>query len=175
MSDDLRAAAVSWWQEDPRRLESEQAAMHAVAPDLFWRYKGSGGWIGHAPLWPFRRRQPPGVAAFVDHRPFEVKITCGYAYPMVEPRVWPEQVSLPAIALGWTAWHLLPSGALCLLQDKASWDPSAHAADLIEKISGWYIEYHLMCRHRITRMTEYGIAEDDSLDRFLRDEDDPSD
>ena len=43
MSEDLRAAAMSWWQEDPRRLESEQAAMHAVAPDLFWRYKDSGG------------------------------------------------------------------------------------------------------------------------------------
>jgi hypothetical protein len=94
---------------------------------------------------------------------------------MVEPRVWPEQVSLPVIAVGWTAWHLLPSGALCLLQDRTSWDPSAHAADLIEKISGWYIEYHLIRRGYITRMTEYGIAGDDSLDRFLRAEDDPSD
>ena len=56
-----------------------------------------------------------------------------------------------------------------------SWDPSAHAADLIEKISGWYIEYNLMLKGHITQMTEYGIAEDDSLDRFLRAEDDPPD
>ena len=48
-------------------------------------------------------------------------------------------------------------------------------SDLIEKISGWYIEYHLMRKGYISRMTEYGIAEDDSLDRFLRAEDDPSD
>jgi hypothetical protein len=94
---------------------------------------------------------------------------------MVEPRVWPKNVSLPVIALGWTAWHLLPSGALCLLQGGASWDPSAQAADLIEKISGWYLEYHLMRKRRITRMTESGIAKDDSLDRLLQAEDDPSD
>ena len=173
MSEALRAAATPWWQEDQRRLERERAAMYAVAPELFWRYKGSGGWIGHVPLWPFGRRQPPGVAALVGHQPFQVTITCGHAYPMVEPRVWPENASLPAIALGWTAWHLLPSGALCLLQDRTSWDPSAHAADLIEKISGWYIEYHLMHRGCITRMTEYGIAEDDSLDRCMQEEDGP--
>lgn len=175
MSEDLRDAARSWWHEDLQRLESEKAAMHAVAPDLFWRNEGSGGWIGHAPLWPFCRRRPPGLAAFVGHRPFEVSITCGHAYPMVEPRVWPKNVSLPVIALGWTAWHLLPSGALCLLQGGASWDPSAQAADLIEKISGWYLEYHLMRKRRITRMTESGIAKDDSLDRLLQAEDDPSD
>jgi hypothetical protein len=175
MREDLRATALSWWQEDRSRLDSELAAMHAVAPDLFWRYTDSGEWIGHAPLWPFRRRRPPELAAFVGHRPFAVTITCGHAYPMVEPQVWPEQVSLPAIALGWTAWHLLPSGALCLLQDTTSWDPASHAADLIEKISGWYIEYHLMRRDYITRMTESGIAEDDTLDGFLRAEDDPPD
>ena len=43
MSEELRAAAVTWWEEDPRRLEREQAAMHAVAPDLFWRSERSGG------------------------------------------------------------------------------------------------------------------------------------
>ena len=65
MSEELQAAAVTWWEEDPRRLEREQAAMHAVAPDLFWRSERSGGWIGHAPLWPFRRPRPPGLRALV--------------------------------------------------------------------------------------------------------------
>ena len=86
---------------------------------------------------------------------------------MVEPRVWPKEVDLPAIALGWTAWHLLPSGALCLLQDRTSWDPAADAADLIEKISGWYIEYHLMRKGYITEMTEYGIPDDNRLDNLI--------
>jgi hypothetical protein len=167
MSDDLREAALPWWQDEPLRLASEQAAMHAVAPGLTWRWEHSGGWFGHAPLWPFHRPQPPGLAAFVGHRPFAVTITCGPAYPMVEPLVWPEEIDLPLSALGLTDWHLLPCGALCLLQDDTSWNPSALAADLIEKISGWYIEYHLMRARHIRRMTEYGIADDDSLDRFL--------
>ena len=97
-----------------------------------------------------------------------MEIICGHAYPMVEPLVWPEEVDLPADALGWTKWHLLPSGALCLLRDRTSWDPSADAADLIEKISGWYIEYHLLRKGYITEMTEYGISDDDSLDPLLR-------
>jgi hypothetical protein len=167
MREHLQAAALSWWDDDPLRLESEKAAMHAVAPGLFWRYKGSGGWIGHAPLWPFDRRRPPKVAALVDHKPFAVNIVCGQAYPMTEPLVWPLEINPPVTVLGWTDWHLLPSGALCLLQDNSSWNPSAQAADLIKKISGWYIEYHLMCAGHIQRMTEYGIANDDSLDQFL--------
>jgi hypothetical protein len=175
VSKELQAAAIPWWEQDQDRLAAEQAAMHAVAPDLLWRFENSGGWSGHVPLWPFRRRRPTGLAAFVGWKPFEVRITCGHAYPMIEPRVWPEQLWLPKIALGWTNWHLLPSGALCLLQDGSSWDPSAHTADLIQKISGWYLEYHLMLRRRIKRMTECGIAEDDSLDKLLLPGCDPPD
>jgi hypothetical protein len=169
MTEELRAAALAWWQDDPARLESEWAAMFAVAPGLVWRFEGSGRWIGHVPLWPFSRRQPLGVASLVARRAFAVKIVCSPAYPMVEPRVWPTEIEPPVTALGWTEWHLLPSGALCLLQDNTSWDPSALAADLVPKISGWYIEYHLKSAGYIKRMTEHGIAIDDSLD-FLLDE-----
>jgi hypothetical protein len=101
------------------------------------------------------------------HQAFEVKIVCGPAYPMVEPLVWPTAMDLPVTALGWTEWHLLLNGALCLLQDNTSWDPSALAAELVPKISGWYIEYHLKSAGYIRRMTEYGIATDDSLDALL--------
>jgi hypothetical protein len=170
MNEDLRSAAISWWQDDPLRLQSELAAMHAVAPDLIWRREGSGRWVGDVPLWPFGRRKPPNLEAFVGHKPLAAKIVPGHAYPMVEPLVWPQDISVPAIALGWTNWHLLPSGALCLLQDTTSWNPSAQAADLIEKVSGWYIEYHLMQKGYITQMTECGIANDDSLDRFIWEE-----
>jgi hypothetical protein len=166
MTEDLAATAMPWWLDDPARVESERAAMFAVAPGLIWRFEGSGGWIGHVPLWPISRRQPRGVAALVGHQAFEVEISCGPAYPMVEPLVRPE-MDLPVTALGWTEWHLLPNGSLCLLQDNASWDPSALVAELVPKISGWYIEYHLKSAGYIRRMTKYGIAVDDSLDALL--------
>jgi hypothetical protein len=166
MTEELAAAAIPWWRDDPARLDSELGAMFAVAPGLVWRFEGSGGWVGHVPLWPISRRQPRGVAALVGHQALKVKIVCGPAYPMVEPLVWPE-MDLPVAALGWTEWHLLLNGALCLLQDDTSWDPSTLAADLVQKISGWYIEYHLKRAGHINRMTEYGIAIDDSLDALL--------
>jgi hypothetical protein len=171
MTDEL--VALSWWEDDPARRDSELAAMYAIAPELVWRPEGAGRWVGHVPLWPFPRRRPSGVAALVGHRPFDVVIACRQAHPMVEPLVWPTGVKPPVTALGWTEWHLLPNGALCLLQDRTSWDPAALAAELVPKISGWYIEYHLKLAGYIKRMTEYGIANDSGLDCLLDCEGDP--
>ena len=167
MSDELAAAALPWWEDDPERLESERAAMFAVAPDLVWQFNGSGRWVGRVPIWPISRRQPAGVAALVGHQAFAVEIVCPQAYPMVEPQVWPTEIEPRVSALGWTQWHLLPSGALCLLQDDSSWDPATLAADLVPKISGWYVEYHLKNTGYISEMTERGIANDDSLDFLI--------
>lgn len=169
MSGNPAVPAISWWQEDPARLNSERAALYAVAPDMVWRQEGSGLWTGRVPLWPIPRRQPSGVAALVRGRTFEVTIESRHAHPMVVPFVWPENITPPVIALGWTEWHLLPNGSLCLLQKNSSWDPSWLAAELIPKISGWYIEYHLMRSGYIDSMTDRGIADDDSLDALLED------
>lgn len=167
MSEELAAAAITWWQEDEVRKDSERAEMYAKAPGLVWHQEGSGGWTGYVPLWPIDRRQPRGVATLVRGELFEVTIQCRAAHPMVVPFVWPRNVQPSIDELGWTKWHLLPNGSLCLLQGNADWSPAAHAAELIEKISSWYIEYHLMMGGYIDRMTEYGIAEDDSLDGIL--------
>jgi hypothetical protein len=168
MNDDLRAAAVTWWQDDPRRLDMERAAMYAAAPGLLWSWEGSGYWTGEVPLWPFKRPQPAGWTRLVDNKPMSVEIICRQAHPMIDPIIRPLDVDLPVTALGSTDWHLLPSGALCLFRDRSSWDPAALAVDLIEKVSSWHIEYHLMRAGLIRRMTEYGIANDTSLDWILR-------
>jgi hypothetical protein len=160
--------ARSWWQDEPGRLGAEQAAMAVSAPDLVWvADEPSGGWQGAVPLWPFDRSQPPGLLAVTGGQPLKVRIVCGHAFPMVEPRVRPVSVDVPFQALGWTQWHVAPDGALCLLQESAQWDPSSCAAALIPKISGWHIEFWLMKGGHIAAMTECGIAEDDSLDGLL--------
>jgi len=142
--------------------------MHAVAPGLIWHWEGPGFWEGVVPLWPFHRAQPPGWTSLVDHKPFNVQIVCSHAHPMIDPTVWPVAIKVPVAAIGSTDWHLLPSGALCLLRDRTSWQPSELASDLVKKTSSWYIEYHLMRAGYIRRMTDYGIANDTSLDGFLR-------
>ncbi len=160
--------ARSWWQDEPGRLAAEQAAMAAAAPDLVWLAgESSGGWRGTVPLWPFDRPQPPGLLAVLGGQPLEVQITCGHAFPMVEPRVRPLSVEVPFQVLGWTQWHVAPDGTLCLLLESAQWDPSSPAAGLIPKISGWHVEYGLMKGGHIRAMTECGIAEDSSLDGLL--------
>jgi hypothetical protein len=160
----------SWWQDEPGRLVAEQAAMTAAAPNLVWlANEPSGGWQGIVPLWPFSRPQPAGLLELLGGQPLKVRVICGHAFPMVEPIVWPLSVEVPFHALGWTKWHVSPSGTLCLLQESAQWDPSSTAADLVPKISGWYIEYRLMADGHIEAMTEHGIAQDDSLDELIAD------
>lgn len=144
--------------------------MAVAAPDLEWlASEPSGGWQGTVPLWPFSRPQPPSLLVLLGGRPLEVRITCGHAFPMVEPRIRPTSVVVPVRALGWTQWHVAPDGTLCLLQESVQWDPASTASDLIPKISGWHVEFWLMQGGHVEAMTECGIAEDDSLDGLLAD------
>jgi hypothetical protein len=163
----LTDAARSWWQDEPDRLAAEQAAMAVAAPHLAWvNSEPSGGWQGTAPLWPFCRPQPAGLSELVGG-PLAVRVICGHAFPMVEPAVRPLSVGVPFRALGWTSWHVTPTGMLCLLQESAQWDPSSPAAALVPKISGWHIEFWLMRAGHVETMTECGISEDDILDGLL--------
>lgn len=159
---------LSWWQEDPRRMVRERDAMELAAPDLRWlETEPSGGWLGTVPLWPFDRAEPQNLDVLVGANAFTVRIVCGNAYPMVEPEVKSANVEPPIEAFGWTAWHVLPNGNLCLLQDSAMWDPGGTVADLVPKISGWYIEYHLMLARKIDAMTQVGIASNADLDHLI--------
>lgn len=160
--------AIRWWQDDPGRLAAECAAMKEAAPDLRWSEEGLGGWSGEVPLWPFGRNPPRGLTDLVKDQRLHVKVTCWPAHPMLAPLVRP-RVDLPIVALGQNTWHLLPNGALCLFRGTSWWDPARLAADLVPKISGWYIEYHLMIRHCIDQMPDPGVDIDDRLDRTIED------
>lgn len=155
--------SLSWWQDEPARLRLEREQMLQAAPDLRWlEDEPSGGWEGPVPLWPFERPAPFSLSASVP--PLQVRIVCGHAFPMCEPRVVPLNTDLPTAVLGWTAWHVAPDMSLCLLQEASSWDPRDTCAQLIPKISGWYLEFLLMSAGRIEAMTVHGITANTSLD-----------
>jgi hypothetical protein len=159
--------AITWWQDDPERLDAELMAMGEAAPQLEWFDEGLGGWHGEVPLWPFERPQPRGLERLVGQRPLSVRVFCRPVHPMMAPIVRPLGVDVPLEALGYNTWHLLPSGSLCLLRGTAWWDPARLVADLIPKISGWYIEYHLMKRECLKRMPDRGVDLDDALDAVI--------
>jgi hypothetical protein len=169
MNDPPMTDARSWWVDEPQRLAREKTAMSEVAPQLAWRDdEPSGGWAGSVPLWPFDRPEPAGVAALTGGQPLTVSIVYGHAFPMVVPIVYPVSVEPDVYHRTDQAWHVAGDGRLCLLQEASHWDPDATAADLVPKMSGWYIEYLLMVRKRIDRMTIEGLAASTDLDELLR-------
>jgi hypothetical protein len=144
------AAARSWWVDEPERLVREKLAMAAVAPQLLWRDdEPSGGWFGPVPLWPFDRPEPAGVAALTGGHLLIVSIVYGHAFPMVAPVAYPVSVDPDVYHRTDQAWHVAGDGRLCLLQEASHWDPCATAADLVPKMSGWYIEFLLMKAQRL--------------------------
>jgi hypothetical protein len=161
------APPITWWQDDPQRLRAECAELTAAAPGLQWDADGPGRWHGEVPLWPFDRPQPAGLPSLVGGRPLGVEMVCTPPHPMLAPFVFPVSVELPIHALGDADWHLLPNGALCLFRGTAWWDPERLVASLVPKISGWYVEFHLMMAKRLRRMPDRGVDRDDQLDAII--------
>lgn len=155
---------VSWVDAEPSAARRERERMAVVAPGLCWSEGPSGGWTGNVPLWPFERDPPEGLGAFTKGQELKVRIEYPQSYPMAEPRFVPLDPVPPLEFRSWSTWHVLPNGGLCLLQEAAVWDGTHTAADLVPKASGWFLEYLLIVRGIIEKMTVNGIATDDSLD-----------
>lgn len=155
---------LSWFDDDPARLQRELDAMPAVAPALVWT---GGHWAGELPLWPMERPEPATLREYVGDRRFRVEVHYFESFPMVAPRFIPIEPE-PEIAV-WTMhrWHVSGDGSLCLFQNFIDWDPSGTAADLVPKAAGWFLEYLLMEDGAIEHMTVNGIATNDSHDHLF--------
>jgi len=174
-----RIHAVAWWQAEPRRLDRDRAEVARAFPDLVFTdpgqerrtgrktRAGQGGWSGVLPRWPFERPEPAGLTALTGQNGLELRVDYVPAYPMVMPRLWPLDPEPDFMERTQSTWHVLPIGALCLLQSDAAWDPDTSLVDLLLKAAGWRIEYALMRAGAIEAMTTNGIVTDDRLDHLL--------
>ena len=159
---------VSWQEAELQRLLREREEMSRCCPDMVWRHDArAGGWEGLAPEWPMPRARPAGLENLLSGRRLRLRVDYSPAFPMVEPRLWPLEPEPPRERRLRHPWHLNADGSLCLLEQAWDWDPSATAADLVVKASGWFIEYRLMEAGRITEMSERGIYVDASLDPVI--------
>lgn len=158
----------SWIEAEPERLAKERELMAELAPEMVWIDDApAGGWEGLAPAWPFERPEPDRLAQLLDGRRLRIRIRYLQAFPSVEPKLEPVDPEPPIERRVLHSWHLNGDGTICLLRTADLWTGRETAADLVVKASGWFIEYLLMERGAIERMTENGINDDDSLDETI--------
>lgn len=148
--------------------------MAAVAPDLEWvdglSWYGRDslfGWRGKAPMWASDRPKPLGVDELLDGRRLEIIVPYGEAFPIVPPALVPVDPDVPIEYRTMQAWHVNGDGSLCVMRSAADWSPRETAADLLVKASGWFIEYVLMERGAIDRMTVPGLHASPELDDVI--------
>jgi len=165
---------VSWTEAEPGLVEREQTAMAAGAPDMYWcddliwrHGRRAVGWRGLAPVWGGEREKPAGVDELLAGRRLELRVIYLEAYPAVPPVLDPIIPEVPIERRTLNAWHVNGDGTLCMMQAASDWDPSAAAAELVTKASGWFIEYLLADAGNIERMTQQGVLLDTSLDETL--------
>lgn len=158
---------IPWWKAEPSRLERDRGHITERFPDLAFTSDGQGQWKGVLPPWPFDRPEPPGLADLVGDAGLELRLEYVPAYPMVLPLLWPCAPEPEILERTQQTWHVLPSGALCLLQCEADWDPRTSIVDLLLKAAGWRVEYALMKTGQLDRMTLNGIVNDDSHDPLI--------
>jgi hypothetical protein len=158
----MNVAARTWWEDDPERLDLEIADVHGIAPLLTWTAEGAGFFEGPLPLWPFSRPAPKDIADLLD--PFVVRVEYGHAFPAAPPQVLPLSPRPVPTIRGFTQFHVLPSGRLCLLRDADQWYPWSRTSELLLKASGWAVEFALLGADSISQMSVSGIVIDTSYD-----------
>lgn len=164
---------MRWFDAHPQRLAREHEAMAAYA-SMKWDehlsrpdHDDGGGWTGVVPPWPFERPEPPELDAFLAGARLTAVVLCLQAHPAVKPRVYPVDPEPDPRIRTMNAWHLSGDGSLCLTQRAYDWDGSECAADLVPKAAGWFLEFLLVSRGHLDRMTEAGIAVHDELDHMF--------
>ncbi|HEY1690182.1 MAG TPA: hypothetical protein VGF95_15110 [Solirubrobacteraceae bacterium] len=165
---------IPWTQSDPEHLLAERAQVGALAPELRWTEKlsyrardGLAGFEGLLPAWCAPRPEPPGIGELLAGARLMLRCIYTQATPMIPPVIFPLELEIPLARRTDHAWHLNGDGSLCLLRAAADWCPGETAVPLLVKASCWFIEYHLKDRGLIEKMTDSGIACDESLDSML--------
>lgn len=167
----IQLQPVPWYEEDQLRWQRDREEVRRFAPDLQivepTESDPNGGWSGRLPLWPFDREAPEGIASLFPTGGLLVDIRYVPAYPMLTPEIYPVEPEPELYERSQATWHVLPNGALCLLQSVGQWQPETSLIELLLKAAGWQLEYSLMKRGILTRMSENGIVSDNSHDHHL--------
>ncbi len=162
---------VIWSDAEPTRLARDLAEVSQFAPALAFDPAGNrsehGCWVGELPRWPFDRPEPAGLNALIGNGGLKIVLLYSAAHPMVPPAIYPVEPEPTVLERTQSAWHVAPSGSLCLLQSDGEWKPETSVTELLLKACGWRIEHALMKAGRVEQMSVNGIVSDPSLDPLI--------
>jgi ubiquitin-protein ligase len=166
--DSLNVRSRSWWQDEAARLDRDLDDLKAAGFDLAWTAVSSGRLDGRLPTWPLDRPAPDGLDELLPDGGLLVHLEFGHAYPMVCPRVFPEDPK-PTLER-WTQhrWHVNGDGSLCLLQSADAWDPNTALSDVLRKAAAWRVEYALVEAGVVPAMSVSGIVSDAERDHLVQ-------
>lgn len=151
------AARIDWREAEPTVLEHERREMAERAPEMVWSNEApAGGWVGLAPTWPNGLTPPSGLDRLLKGRRLRLSVNYTQGFPMAPPDVIPLDPAPPAERRADHRWHLNGDGSMCLLFSAADWPENATAADVVEKASGWFVEYLALEAGLIEEMSEAG-------------------
>jgi hypothetical protein len=163
---------ISWLEAEPGRVEVEKEVMADRAPQMVWfeglgRGLGRGGFEGLAPLWPMPRRRPSGLERLTGGAQLRLRVEYRQGFPAQPPRLVPLSPAPGVERRMQERFHVNGDGSICLILHPSDWSSDNHAADLVEKASGWFVEYLAVECGLIQEMSREGIFNDDYLDARL--------
>lgn len=165
--DILSDRARSWWQDEPARLQRDLDDLAAAGFDLAWTGLSSGRLDGRLPAWPLSRPAPDGLDELLPTGGLLVHVEFGHGYPMVCPRVYPEDPKPPVERCTQHRWHVNGDGSLCLLQSADAWYPTTPLSDVLRKAAAWRVEYALVEAEVVPEMSLSGIVSNADRDHLV--------
>lgn len=163
---------ISWLEAEPRRVIVEQEAMGDRAPQMVWYCPGenglqSGGFEGEGPEWPIDRSRPKKLHELTDGKRLRLRVEFPQGFPAQPPHLVPLDPEPKIEERLDEAVHINSDGSLCMIRHPSQWQTTDLAVDLVEKASGWFIEYLAIHRGLITKMSRSGLFVSTDLDQCI--------
>jgi hypothetical protein len=168
----MKRALISWLEAEPARATWEREEMARLAPGMDWREPNSehfpnGGFQGLAPEWPFKRKRPAGLEELTGGAALRLRVVYGQGFPALPPLLFPLDPVPETKERMSEKVHVNGDGSICLILHPSDWRSSESAAALVEKASGWFIEFLAIERGLIEAMSPASLFASDTLDEIL--------
>jgi hypothetical protein len=163
---------ISWLQAEPGRVVAEREAMADRAPEMEWFEPGengfqSGGFEGYGPEWPINRIRPEKLHELTDGKRLRLRVEFLQGFPAQPPRLVPLDPEPEVDERLNEAVHVNSDGSLCMIRHSSQWRTADLAIDLVEKASGWFIEYLAVHKRLVTEMSKSGLFVSTDLDQRI--------